>query len=166
MENRTIEIASLTEAATFYFTSTQDEKNLLMHQMFKEQPAILELIGFLDGEFEHHHTKVIILQLIMIFYKAILIQEIKMKKIPFSDFLAAYAEFMQLKDYYDHPDRELDEETYKKLFDNYPQSKILMYTNTALNVQYQPYLGDSIESGHIFYMMKIFGEVVDQNITE
>lgn len=102
----------------------------------------------------------------MIFYKAILIQQIKMKKIPFSDFLAAYAEFMQLKDYYDRPDKELDEETYKKLFANYPQSKLLMYTNFALHVQYQPYLGDSLQSGHIFYMMKIFGEVVDQNILE
>src|SRR5690606_2733172 len=120
MENRTIKIGSLTEAATFYFTSTQDEKRLLMHKMFSEQPALLELIGFLDGEFEDHYTKVIILQLIMIFYKAISIQKIKMAKIPFSDFLAAYAEFMQLKDHYDRPDKELDEETYKKLFENYP----------------------------------------------
>lgn len=166
MDNRTIKIESLTEATKSYFTSTQDEKHLLMHRMYKEQPAILELIGFLDGELEDHHTKVIILQLIMIFYEAISIQKIKMAKIPFSDFLAAYAEFIQLKDYYDRPDQELDEETYKKLFENYPQSEILRYTNTALDIQYQPYLGDSLESGNIFYIMKIFGEVVDENIIE
>lgn len=166
MENRTISIASLLEAATSYFTGTQEEKNLLMHKMFKEQPALLELIGFLDGEFEHQPTKVIILQLIMIFYHAICLQKIKMAKIPFSDFLASIAENIKMKDYYDDPDEVFDVNTFKEFFENYPQKEILQYTNTALSVQYQNYITDEQEASRIFYMMKIFGEVVDQNIID
>lgn len=161
-----ISMDSLLKAAESYFKAPKGENNERLQKMFQEQPAFLELFGFLEEELDDLPTRVIILQLIMIFYHAISLQKIKVAKISYSDFLAAIAENIKMRDYYDDPDKDFDEETFKRLFENYPQKEILQYTNTALHVHYQNYITNEQEASRIFYAMKIFGEVVDQNIIE
>jgi len=166
MANRTITKESLLEAATTVAAGYQDEQLRLLDKMLKDQPALLKFLEYLDGTSEHAPTKEIILQLMMIFYYAILVQKIKVAKIPYSDFLDSIFLNIIMKEYYDDPDEPFQKESFEVFFDNYPQKEILHYTNVALNDHYNEYITEEQEAAHIFYVMKIFGEVVDQNIIE
>lgn len=77
---------SVLQAAKLFLTEDQTSKNQLIDNLFEEQPSMVVFLEYLDKTVASEASKEVILQLTMIFYLAVSLQKIKIKKIPFNDF--------------------------------------------------------------------------------
>jgi hypothetical protein len=66
--------------------------------------------------------------------------------------------------FFHNPNYNFDGESFKTFFDGYVQKEILNYTYFAINNQFRIYIETENDSLFIFYILKIFGDVIDQNI--
>jgi hypothetical protein len=154
---------SLIEASRIFVTGNQQEKSIAIDRMFHEQPALMELIRYLDMSIKNELTKEVVIQLMSIFYKGFCLQGAKLNKINFEDFLASFSKSSEMKSYFHNPQYEFDGHCFKTFIDQYSQKEILNYTYFAINSQFREYIESEKEAIFIFYFMKTFGEVVGTN---
>ena len=155
---------SIVEAARFFLTAGQMEKNQLIDKVFVEQPSIVTFLEYLNKAVDKEETKEVILQLMMISYLAISLQKIKIKKIPFDDFMDSLSENTEMKSYFHNPSYKFDGESFKTFYETYPQKELLNYTYFAINNQFDAYVKNEQDALFIFYTMKVLGDVIDKNI--
>jgi hypothetical protein len=164
MDDKVIKKESVIKAAQFFLTSNQNEKNRIIDRMFIEQPSLIEFLDYLDKAINKELTKEVIIQLMAIFYFSISLQKIKLGKIPFSDFMNSRTQSIEMTKFFHNPNYNFDGESFKTFFDGYVQKEILNYTYFAINNQFRIYIETENDSLFIFYILKIFGDVIDQNI--
>lgn len=154
---------SVIEASQIFITGKQLEKNMAIDRMFNEQPALIELVQYLDKAIQNELTKEVVIQLMAIFYKSFSLQGTKLRKINFEEFLSSLSGSSEVKRYFHDPQYEFDEAAFKAFVDHYSQKEILNYTHFAINNQFSEYIETEKDAMFIFCMMKLFGEVVGAN---
>jgi len=166
MNNKIIQKDSVKDASRIFFTSNQNQKNKIIDKMFAEQPSLIEFIRYIDKTIKKEATKEVIIQLMTIFYYSISLQKIKLDIISIDDISNSLTQSVEMKNYFHHPDYDFDGSSFKAFFEGYVQKEILNYTHFAINNQFQVYIETEKEGLFIFYVMKIFGDVIDQNIAK
>lgn len=136
---------------------------MAVDSMFNEQPALIELVEYLDTAIKNEPTKEVAIQLMSIFYKAFSLQGANLSKINFEDLMTSLSMSSELKSYFNNPQYEFDGHSFKSFIDQYSQKEILNYTFFAINNQFRDYIESEKEAIFIFYLMKTFGEVVGAN---
>lgn len=164
MTHQAIKKESVLKASQSFLTVDQSDNNRMIDHMFKEQPSILEFLEYLDKAVGSEPAKEVILQLMLIFYHAIGLQKIELDKIPFGDFADSLSQSAEMKNYFHNPNHSFDDDSFKKFFEDYPQKEILNYTHFAVNEQFKHHIANEQEGLLIFYILKISGDVIDQNI--
>ncbi len=155
---------SVLQAAKLFLTEDQTSKNQLIDNLFEEQPSMVVFLEYLDKTVASEASKEVILQLTMIFYLAVSLQKIKIKKIPFNDFTDSLRKNSDIKNYFHNPHQRVDGKTFKTFVEAYPQKEILNYTHFAINHQFNPYVNNEQDALFIFYIMTVVGDVIHKNI--
>lgn len=155
---------AVVEASRVFLTADQIKKNQLIDKMFAEQPSIVKFLEYLDKAVGKDEAKEVILQLMMIFYLAISLQKMKIKKIAFGDFMDSLSENIEMKQYFHNPSYKFDGNSFRTFFEAYPQKEILNYSYFAINNQFDAYVNNEQDALFIFYTMKVLGDVIHKNI--
>ena len=151
---------SVIEASRIFITGNQLEKNMAIDRMFIEQPALMELIKYLDKAIKNEMTKEVIIQLMSIFYNAFSLQGTSISKINFEDLMTTLSKSSEMKSYFYNSQYKFDGHSFKSFVDQYSQKEILNYTYFAINNQFRELIEGEKDAFFIFYLMKTFGEVV------
>lgn len=163
MSNNILRKESVIEASRKFITGNQLKKNMAIDSMFTEQPALIELVQYLDKAIKNETTKEVAIQLMSIFYKAFALQGTSISKIKFEDLMTSLSRSSEMKSYFSNPQYEFDAHSFKSFVDQYGQKEILNYTYFAINNQFRELIESEKEAIFIFYLMKTFGEVVGAN---
>lgn len=163
MSNNILRKESVIEASRIFITGNQLEKSMAIDNMFNEQPALIELVEYLDKAIKTEPTKEVVIQLMSIFYKAFSLQGTNLSKINFEDLMTSLSKSSEMKSYVNNPQYEFDGHSFKSFIDQYSQKEILNYTYFSINNQFREYIESEKEAMFIFYLMKSFGEVVGAN---
>lgn len=164
MGNNILTKDSVNNAARKFLTSDQLYKNSAIDEMFSDQPALIELLNYIDKAIHNEMTKEVTIQLMCIFYKAFATQHVTFKKIDFDEILKLISKTTEMKKYLDSPNHVFDGKAFGKFIEQYRQKEILNYTHFALNNQFNQLITSEQEALFIFYMMKTYGEALDANM--
>jgi hypothetical protein len=162
--NNTLTKYSVNEAARKFLTSDQSYKNSVIDEMLSRQPALKELLTYIDRAVENEMTKEVTIQLMCIFYNAFIAQKVKFRKINFNEILASLSQSAEMKKYLHHPGHTFDGKAFGNFVEQYKQKEILNYTHFALNNQFSDLVKSEQDALFVFYIMKTFGEALDANI--
>ena len=155
---------SVKDSAKYFLTSGQSIRNRCIDEMFREQPAILKFMSYLERAHANEANKEVIIQLITIFYRAFKQQNIKFTVIDNEYLIPELVKSLEMKDYFHNRNYNFDGSSFKMFFEDFAQKEILNYTCFAINNQYREYIGSEYDALFVFYVIKTMAEIFDNSI--